>query len=70
MSAALNQYIAEVNRIYKTGNATEHTYRPALQRLIERMTNGLTVANDLNFESDICHSVKFSYFCLFVKIIK
>ena len=35
MSAALNQYIAELNRLFKTGNATEHSYRPAFQRLLE-----------------------------------
>lgn len=42
----ITQYIAEINRIYKAGNATEHTYRPALKCLLEKMTNGLTVTNN------------------------
>jgi len=40
------QYIAEINRIYRAGNATEHTYRPALKSLLEAMANGLTVTNE------------------------
>ena len=42
----INQYIAELNRLYHAGNATEHTYRFALQQLLENMTSGLTVANE------------------------
>jgi len=42
----INQYIAEINRIYWMGNATEHTYRPALKSLLEKMTTGLTVTNE------------------------
>ena len=42
----VTQYIAEINRIYKAGNATEHTYRTALKSLLEKMTNGLTVTNE------------------------
>jgi predicted helicase len=40
------QYIAEINRIYKAGNATEHSYRPALKSLLENLTSGLTVINE------------------------
>jgi len=29
----ITQYIVEINRMYKAGNATEHTYRPALKSL-------------------------------------
>jgi len=43
---AITQYIAELNRIYKAGNATEHTYRPALKSLLENITNGLTITNE------------------------
>jgi len=47
MSAAINQYIAELSRLYKTGNATEHSYRPAFQRLLEcLMPSRLMVTND------------------------
>ena len=42
----INQYIAEVNRLYRAGNATEHTYRFALQQLLENLTSGLTVTNE------------------------
>jgi predicted helicase len=42
----LNQYIAELSQIYKAGNATEHSYRPALQRLLENITQGLNITNE------------------------
>ena len=42
----ITQYIAEINRIFRMGNATEHTYRPAMQSLLEQLTNGLTVTNE------------------------
>ena len=42
----ITSYIAELNRIYKAGNATEHTYRPALKLLLEKMTTGLTITNE------------------------
>jgi len=43
----ISRYIAEVNRIYRAGNATEHTYRPALQRLLENMLGaGVRVTNE------------------------
>lgn len=31
----LHEYIAELDRLYRTGRATEHTYRPALQALLD-----------------------------------
>jgi hypothetical protein len=31
------RYVIDVNRAYLAGNATEHTYRPALQRLLESL---------------------------------
>ncbi|MDR2064469.1 MAG: hypothetical protein LBP85_01975, partial [Prevotellaceae bacterium] len=46
MQNKINQYIAELNRIYKSGNATEHTYRPALKSLLENIIAGLTVTNE------------------------
>ena len=42
----INQYITELNRIYKAGNATEHSYRPALKSLLENLTSGLRVTNE------------------------
>jgi predicted helicase len=41
----IGSYIAEIGNHYKTGNATEHTYRPALQRLLENMAAELSVAD-------------------------
>ncbi|MCL1937612.1 MAG: hypothetical protein FWF52_04355, partial [Candidatus Azobacteroides sp.] len=46
MQNEIMQYIAELDRIYKAGNATEHTYRPALKGLLEKITVGLTVTNE------------------------
>jgi len=47
MSAAINQYIAELSCLYKTGNATEHSYSPAFQRLLEcLMPSPLIVTNE------------------------
>lgn len=42
----ITQYIAELNRSYREGNATEHTYRPALQRLLEKLTSEVTITNE------------------------
>ena len=33
----ITQYIDELNQVYKAGNATEHTYRPALKSLLENI---------------------------------
>ncbi len=45
-TAEINQYIAELDRKYYAGNATEHSYRPALQSLFERITSDLSVTNE------------------------
>jgi len=45
-SSPLTQYINEVDKIYRAGNATEHSYRPALKILLENLTNGLTITNE------------------------
>ena len=46
MQNTVKQYIAELNRLYRAGNATEHSYRPALQRLLESMIAPLQVTNE------------------------
>ena len=33
----IDQYIANINRRYKQGNSTEHTFRGDLQQLFERI---------------------------------
>ena len=40
------QYVAEINRQYQTGTATEHTHRPALQRLLSAMLPQFIVSNE------------------------
>ena len=44
----LNKYINEINEHYKTGQATEHTYRGGLQSLLKELTKGrdITVINE------------------------
>jgi hypothetical protein len=42
----IGQYLTEVDKLYRSGNATEHSYRPALKSLFERITTGLTITNE------------------------
>ena len=43
----ISKYITEISRIYKAGNATEHSYRPALLRLLEEMIGaGMRITNE------------------------
>ncbi|MDR2568652.1 MAG: hypothetical protein LBC44_05100, partial [Mycoplasmataceae bacterium] len=39
MQHSITQYLSEVNKLNKAGNATEHSYRPALKTLLEALTN-------------------------------
>jgi predicted helicase len=43
---AVETYLKAVGRSYAAGNATEHTYRPDLKRLIETLDNRLTATNE------------------------
>ncbi|MDR2344277.1 MAG: N-6 DNA methylase [Spirochaetaceae bacterium] len=45
-SAEISHYISEVDKLYRDGNATEHSYRPALKNLFEKITTGLTITNE------------------------
>jgi hypothetical protein len=45
-SAEISRYLAEVDTLYRAGNATEHSYRPALKSLLENITTGLTITNE------------------------
>lgn len=42
----LNQYIESINKRYKLGNATEHTYRGDLQNLIEFLVPDIRATNE------------------------
>ena len=39
-------YLKEIEKQLATGRATEHTHRPALQRLIESLKDGITATNE------------------------
>ena len=43
---ALQNYLEQLNQYYVAGIATEHTYRPALQSLLEAMLSGIKVTNE------------------------
>ena len=40
------QYIENINKRYKLGNATEHTFRGDLQQLIESVVPGVAATNE------------------------
>ena len=42
----IHTYIKELERHYKAGNATEHTYRPALKGLFEAMYSDVVATNE------------------------
>ena len=42
----ISDYIAELNKEYKTGRATEHTYRGYLQTLIKSISSDVMVTNE------------------------
>ncbi|GHT63365.1 hypothetical protein FACS1894110_01010 [Spirochaetia bacterium] len=42
----MNQYISEIDKIYRSGNGTEHSYRSALKTLFENITKGLVITNE------------------------
>lgn len=44
--SAFSIYAAELRSKFKTGKATEHTYRGALQQFIEAMANGIEAVNE------------------------
>lgn len=44
--SAVSQYISEVQKILQSGDAREHAYRPAFQRLIESLTSDIQVINE------------------------
>ncbi len=44
--SAIEKYIEEVIKTYKTGHAREHAYRPALETLIEEINPNINAVND------------------------
>lgn len=39
-------YISNITKAYNAGNATEHTYRPALKELIDSFVTGIVATNE------------------------
>ena len=46
MANQIQAYLQEVTQIYQKGNATEHTYRPALKKLLESFGNDILAVNE------------------------
>lgn len=46
MPNEITRYIAELNRLYKAGNTTGHSYCPALQNLLQNIIAPLQVTNE------------------------
>jgi len=44
--AALKTYLSSIEQALKAGNATEHTYRPALKTLVQNIASGVTATNE------------------------
>ena len=42
----IEQYLSIISELYSTGQATEHSYRPALQQLVSSMLSNVIVIND------------------------
>src|SRR5689334_16308457 len=42
----LRNYLREIEKTYQTGDATEHTYRFALQKLLETLFPGVSATNE------------------------
>ncbi|MBS0619365.1 MAG: N-6 DNA methylase [Spirochaetes bacterium] len=46
MPSPLHDYIAALDTLYREGKATEHSYRPALKKLIEALDNTVAATNE------------------------
>lgn len=46
VTAVIRTYLQSVEQAHKTGNATEHTYRPALKSLVEALEAGVQAINE------------------------
>jgi hypothetical protein len=42
----ISEYLDEVRKVYATGQASEHSYRPAIQKLFASIDSTLTVINE------------------------
>ena len=44
--SSIRKYLREIEQSLKAGNATEHTHRPALKKLIETLRRNVTATNE------------------------
>jgi hypothetical protein len=44
--SVVSQYILEIQKVLSSGDAREHAYRPAFQRLIEGLSPDVQVINE------------------------
>ncbi len=44
--AMLRNYLRKIEKVYQTGNATEHTYRSTLKELLETLFPGISATNE------------------------
>ena len=42
----LRNYLRKIEKVYQSGNATEHTYRPDLKELLQNLFPGITATNE------------------------
>ncbi len=49
----INGYLSEIRNLAASGKATEHSYRPALERLFRSIDDGLTVINEPRRLTDV-----------------
>jgi len=57
----IHRYVREINRIYRSGHATEHSYRPALKKLIENIVANSDETRRGNIFSRKKGFIKFSH---------
>jgi len=46
MQTPTETYIASIKSDFRSGKATEHTYRPALEKFMESLGHGIKASND------------------------
>jgi hypothetical protein len=46
MTKEFREYLAEIEKALRAGNATEHTHRPALKGLLQSLASGITATNE------------------------
>ena len=49
----IQSYINEIRALHKSGQTTEHSFRPALSRLFESIDSDLTVINEPKHLTDV-----------------